>query len=289
MGRVSSISLFFFLLAQGTAGLAAEEESKAAEPDGANEERDEERENGAEKESGDEGSRDEGPETSPWAELENEDYRFLGLRARVIYVPEFMFGLFGADGGKAVVAPSIGPEYVTRRNGFEVATWLTFTSYGMDDAPFKASSDPDEAYEIVKSEIKTITVGADFLWTHPLNEKGLSLTYGGGAGIGVVFGKLYRNQAYPPSGPGDPETYVKCPGPNPAYGGYCATDNDHYGDYTEPNWLDGGAKPLLFPWIALPQVGLRWKPSRQFAMRLDTGLSLPGPFFFGLSGQYGLL
>jgi hypothetical protein len=270
----------------------AEEESAVPEPRGEqdDEQGDQEGSPEATEESSDEGEEDKKPETSPWVELENEDYRFIGLRARLIYVPEFMFGLFGADGGKAVLAPSIGPEYVTRRNGFEVATWLTFTSYGMDDAPFKASSDPDVAYEIVKSEIKTITVGADFLWTHPLNEKGLSLTYGGGAGIGVVFGKLYRNQAYPPSGQaGDPETYVKCPGPDPAYGGYCATDNDHYGDYAEPSWLDGGAKPLLFPWIALPQVGLRWKPSRHFAMRLDTGLSLPGPFFFGLSGQYGLL
>lgn len=225
----------------------------------------------------------------PWHEAENEKYTFVGLRARMIYIPTFMFDLFQADGGKAVLAPSFGPEYVTRRNGFEVDTWLTYTSYGMDDAPFKAKSDPDAAYEIVNSELKAITVGADFLWTHPLNDKGLSLMYGAGAGIGLVFGDLRRNQAYPPDGqPGDPEEYEKCPGPN-MFGDYCDDDNDHYGDYTEPSWLDGGSKPLLFPWIALPQVGLRWKPSRQFVLRVDTGLSFPGPFFFGVSGQYGLL
>ena len=225
----------------------------------------------------------------PWEEEENEKYTFVGLRARMIYIPTFMFDLFQADGGKSVLAPSFGPEYVTRRNGFEIDTWLTYTSYGMDDAPFKSKSDPDVAYEIVRSELKAITVGADFLWTHPINDKGLSLMYGGGAGIGLVFGELHRNQAYPPDGqPGDPEQYEKCAGPN-TFGDYCDDDNDHYGSYTEPNWFDGGSKPVLFPWIALPQVGLRWKPSRHFVLRVDTGLSLPGPFFFGVSGQYGLL
>jgi hypothetical protein len=230
------------------------------------------------------------PESSPWVEEENQDYRFVGLRARMAYIPEWMFGLFGADGGKGVVVPSFGPEYVTRRDGFEVDTWLTFASYGMGDTPFKASSDPDTSYEIVRSEIKTLTVGADFLWTKPLNDKGLSLTYGMGAGIGVVFGSLYRNQSYPPNGqPGDPEDYVKCPGPGGAHGDYCDNENDHYGDFTESSWINGGAKPVLFPWVAVPQVGLRWKASRQLVLRLDTGLSFPGPFFLGVSGQYGLL
>lgn len=226
----------------------------------------------------------------PWIEHDNRDYTFVGLRMRIIHIPKFMFGLFQADGGAPVTAPSIGAEYVTRRDGFEVDTWLTFTSYGMDDAPFKSSSDPDEAYEIVSSEIKTLTIGADFLWTKPLNDKGLSLVYGAGAGIGVVFGALRRNQSYPANGvPGDPEDYLACPRANYDSGNYCDTENDHYGDYEEPNWINGGSKPVLFPWIAIPQVGLRWKASRKFVMRLDTGLSLPGPFFLGVSGQYGLL
>jgi len=200
-----------------------------------------------------------------------------------------MFDLFQADGGRAVWAPSIGAEYVTRRNGFEVDWWLAYASYGMDDAPFKSKSDPDVAYEIVRSEIKTLTVGADFLWTKPISDGVWSLSYGGGAGVGVVFGSLYRNQSYPLNGQaGDPEDYVKCSAPGAGSGEYCTDDNGHYGDYTEPSWFDGGAKPVLFPWVALPQVGLRWQPSRQFVARLDTGLSFPGPFFFGISGQYGL-
>ncbi len=238
-------------------------------------------------------SREKGPESEqagdePWTEAEDETYRFLGLRGRYVVIPAFMFDLYQADGGTTVTSPGIGLEYAVRRNGFEYDAWLMYASYPMKPSPFKAKSDPDQAYEIVKSEIKTLTIGADFLWTTPI-DGGFSFVYGGGAGLGIVFGNLYRNQAYPPNGvAGDPNKYVKCPAPV-AQGDYCGTDNDHYGDYTEPNWFDGGSKPVVFPWIALPQVGLRWKPSSRFAMRLDTGLSFPGPFFLGLSGQYGLL
>lgn len=224
-----------------------------------------------------------------WFEQENTAYKFIGLRARMVIIPSFMFGLYQADGGRTVVAPVIGLEYVSRRNGFEYDAWLTYGSYAMDEAPFKAKSDPDNAYEIVKSELKVVSVGADFLWTTPI-DGGVSFVYGGGAGIGAVFGDLRRNQAEPPSGTqGDPNDYVKCPAPGPSANGYCGNDNDHYGDYTEPNWFDGGSKPVIFPWIALPQLGMRWKPSRKFVLRVDTGLSFPGPFFFGVSGQYGLL
>ncbi len=225
-------------------------------------------------------------DAEPWVENENETYKFVGLRGRYVVIPKFMFSLYQADGGTTVSSPGIGLEYAVRRNGFEYDGWLMYASYGMKDSPFKAKSDPDQAYEIVRSELKTLTIGADFLWSTPI-DSGFSFVYGGGAGLGVVFGNLYRNQAYPPNGvAGDPNTYVKCPGPG--INAWCGNDNDHYGNYTEPNWLDGGSKPIVFPWIALPQVGLRWKPSAQFAMRLDTGLSFPGPFFFGLSGQYGL-
>ncbi len=229
------------------------------------------------------------PKQSPAAadssrnEGDAEDQRFIGLRGRIAYIPSWMFDLFGADGGKGVVSPSVGPEYVTRKHGFETDIWLVFISYGMGDVPFKAKSDPDTSYEIVRSHIKTLTIGADFLWSKPLGDPRFTLTYGAGAGIGVVFGDLIRNQAYPPDGqPGDPTTYVKCPGPGRAHGDYCDASNDHYNDYQEPNWLHGGAKPILFPWITLPQVGVLWNASRDFVLRLDTGLSFPGPWFFGL-------
>ena len=226
---------------------------------------------------------------APWFEKKNKSYNFIGLRGRMVVIPQFMFSLYQADGGRTVVSPQIGVEYGHRRNGFEYDAWLAYAAYTMEESPFKADSDPDVAWERVSSSIKTVTLGLDFMWSTDL-DSGFSFMYGIGAGLGVVFGSLRRNQAYPPSGvASDPETYVKCPAQGVPDAAYCAADNDHYGDYTEPNWFDGGSKPVVFPWIALPQIGFRFKPSKQVAMRFDTGLSFPGPFFFGLSGQYGLL
>jgi hypothetical protein len=214
-------------------------------------------------------------------------YYYAGLRFRLAIIPQFMFKMFSADGGRAVISPAIGPELGVRRNGFEYDVWLTFASYSMDDVPFKSSSDPDYAWEIVRAELKTLSVGSDFLWSTPLRED-LSVVYGGGAGIGIVFGGLYRNQSFPANGvPGDPSTYLKCPAPRFNNSPWCGNDNDHYGGYQEPSWVNGGSKPLVFPWIALPQLGLRWKPHPKAVLRFDTGLSLPGPFFFGFAGQYG--
>ena len=65
------------------------------------------------------------------------------------------------------------------------------------------------------------------------------------------------------------------------------SDFDKVGGYTEKSWFDGGSKPVLFPWIAVPQVGIRYKPIKQFVGRLGIGFSLTG-FWFGISGQYGL-
>ena len=79
----------------------------------------------------------------------------------------------------------------------------------------------------------------------------------------------------------------KCTGPgDPLGGAYCDGTNNHYGSYSEPSWANGGSKPIIFPWLAA-QTGIRFKPSKHFAARLDLGFGTSG-FFFGLGGDYGL-
>ena len=222
-------------------------------------------------------------------EPSRDPFFFLGLRTRLAYVPKFVFSIFGADGGKGVFFPGIGIESSFRTNNLDVVPWITFTSYAMGDVAFKAPDDPVQAYEIASSTLSSLSVGADLLWLFPIQQQKLSFTLGGALGLGVVFGSLYRTQAYPKDGnANDVGSYVKCPGPNQGYPGFCGTDNDHYNDYKEPSWLDGGSRPIVFPWVALPQIGLRWKPDPRVVLRFDTGISFPGPFFVGLSGLYGL-
>lgn len=210
-------------------------------------------------------------------------YYFVGARYRAIIVPKFMMNLFG-EGGTTVVAHSFGPEFGIRKDKFEYSFGLSYASYAMDDTAFKAKNDPPQSWELVQSKIKVLYLTADFLWSQPLTPA-LAFNYGFGAGVGFLFGDLIRTQAEPD--PANPGGYKRCPGPsannsNP----WCTDENNHYNNYSEPSWANGGSKPILFPWLAL-QTGLRFKPHRNFATRLDAGFGTSG-FFLGLGADYGL-
>lgn len=224
------------------------------------------------------------PSDSSPLEKKGESYMFVGLRYRGIIVPQFMINMFG-EGGDGVYVNGIGPEFSIRKDNFESLFSIWYADYGMDPTTFKAKDDPIDAWEIVESKLKVLYLTADFLWSTDFNPE-FALNYGVGAGIGFVWGDLYRQQATPPGGDASvpPEDWVACPGPNQAI--YCGDDNDHYGDYTEDSWASGGSKPIVFPWLAL-QTGLRYKPHKNFVARLDLGFGTSG-FFFGLGADYGL-
>jgi hypothetical protein len=218
-------------------------------------------------------------------EEKGKSYYFAGIRARAIVVPTFIVEAFG-DGGNTVMGPQIGPEFAIRKDGFEYNFAITYTAYPMDRTPFKAPTDPDQAMELVESRIKVLYFTADFLWGHQFSPV-VSLLYGGSAGLGFVWGPLYRSQAY--RGPGG--AWQMCRGPGNPPGGYCDPDPEHgdkqhFGMYEEPSWSGGGDKPLIMPWLAL-QTGLRIKPHRRFVGRIDFGIGL-GQVFFGIGADYGL-
>ena len=221
-------------------------------------------------------------------ELPGQTYYGVGLRYRVVIVPKFMINLFG-DGGKTVVAQGIGPEFTIRKNNFEYDLSAWFASYGMSATPFKAKSDPSQAWELVESRLKILYLTADFVWSQDLAPE-FAFNYGFGAGLGLVFGDLQRTQAYPGNNANNATGagYLPCtaPGVPAGHADYCGSDNNHYGGYTEPSWANGGSKPLVFPWLTV-QTGLRWKPHRNFIGRLDAGFGTSG-FFLGLGADYGL-
>ena len=228
-------------------------------------------------------------------------YYFVGLRYRAQVVPQFMINLFD-DGGTTVFANGFGPEFTIRKDNFEYVFSAWWTSYAFDWTPFKGKSDSNFAWEMVKSNIQVLYFTTDFNWTHQVSPA-FGLNLGVGAGIGVVWGPLYRNQAIPKPGyyGNDPSSYLRCPYPGydnshnsdgtlngPSHLGFCGpiTQNNHYGDYSEPSWANGGQKPNFFPWLGFG-TGIRLKPHRNFMMRIDAGWGLIGPYF-GASGNYGI-
>jgi hypothetical protein len=219
-------------------------------------------------------------------ELPGKTYYAVGVRYRAIIVPKFMMNMFG-DGGRTILANGIGPEFIIRKDAFEYQFSALFTSYPMDATPFKAKSDGAEAWEIVESKIKVLYLAADFAWSQDFAPE-FALNYGFGAGVGFVWGDLYRTQAYPGPGanPSTGEGFLPCTAPGNPNPSYCNDDNNHYNGYTEPNWANGGSKPVIFPWLAL-QTGVRYKPHRNFIARFDAGFGTSG-FFLGLGADYGL-
>jgi hypothetical protein len=231
-------------------------------------------------------------------------YRFIGLRFRDAVIPKFMLNWF-ADGGRNVNVPMFGPEFISRRDHLEYAVALMYADYSMSPFLFKGHKEPDIAYELVQSSLKLFYATVDILYEIPLDKKGdktghFALLIGGGVGFAGVVGSLYRSQAYPlGNAPPDNQTQWR---PCPAPGGlYCGTNNNHFspsatgnsqavngkGSYEEPSWANGGSKPFVFPWLAIPQISLRYKPIKQFQTKVDLGFSTTG-FFFGASASYGL-
>ena len=214
----------------------------------------------------------------------------IGARYRGILVPTFMQRLF-ADGGGTVYFNAVGPEIAIRNDRHmevNLSAWLAF--YTFNDLPFKGKSDPDTSWEILNSDVKLLYFTADFLWDQPLSPQ-WAIIYGLGVGPGFSFGNVERLQAFPQNGPpDDPNSYVPCLGPNNPPGGFCdPADNNRFpgnDERFEPSFFNGGAKPAIFPWITL-QTGVRFKPVKEFAARLDLGFGTSG-FLLGLGGDYAL-
>ncbi len=222
-------------------------------------------------------------------EVEGKTYYFVGARYRHTFLPKWILNLF-VDGGPSVVSiPSAGIEAGFRKDGFDIIGAISYADYSMKEFPFKGKSEADTAYEAVKSNLKLINITADFLWGTDFSPK-FAFQYGVTAGLGIVLGDLHRNQLKPASGsaPGDPNSYVHCNGPKDGgSGGYCDDSNDHYGEYSDSSWFNGGKKPNLYP-VFGPMIAFRYKPAKQFVARLDGGFNLFTGFFFGIGLNYGI-
>jgi hypothetical protein len=210
----------------------------------------------------------------------------IGLRYRGLLLPKAVLNWF-IEGGKTVYVHGVGPELSIPAGSGEylLSAWLAF--YSMSPVALKGNGDAEEAWEIVESQMKSLYLTIDRLWQTPLTGQ-LALSYGGGAGLGFFFGDLKRTQAALEAGgsAGTPDDYAPCSASGQPNARYCDEVNQHYGDYGEPNWLHGGSKPFVYPWLS-GQVGLRFQPHEKLVTRLDLGVSTSG-LFVGLGADYSL-
>ena len=229
-------------------------------------------------------------------EVPGRTYFFVGLRYRGNVIPGFMLSMF-LDEGKTIYTNMIGAEFDLRKDGFSLVPALSYHELGTDDILFKQKNTPNIPgnYSVVNSGMKLVYASVDLLWSAKIS-KNVEFEYGAGFGLGAVFGDLQNNWVQvDPNGPLQAETntrYSRCEVVGPPGTGCNAADHQNsevnkVGSYTEPSWFNGGSKPAIFPWISIPQIGLRIKPIKQFVGRIGVGFALTG-FWFGLNAQYGL-
>jgi hypothetical protein len=229
-------------------------------------------------------------------EVDGKKYVFVGARYRGNIIPKFMLNLF-VDEGATVYSNTIAVELDLRKDGFSLIPALGFTEYGTSDILFKQKGEKDIAgnYSFVNSSMKAIYATVDLLWSAKIS-KNFDFEYGAGFGLGAIFGDLANNWVYQNDVNGslsasNGHKYSKCQTGGTQVGCNAVehknTDTLKVGNYTEPSWFSGGSKPVVFPWISIPQLGLRYKPVKNFVARLGMGFALTG-FWFGLNGEYGL-
>lgn len=239
------------------------------------------------------------PPKAPKAEAPEtpEDGRattWLGGRFRGIILPSFLMNAF-VDGGTTVFIPGGDLTLTTALDDADLVLSLGYASYRMGETVMKPAGTPVTDYEIVESDLMALQATLELMWSVPLSDDGSwAFRIGGGIGVGwTFFGDVLRTQAYPEGGQEDVlESYRKCDGPNdpPGTFRFCNQldqDADHYDGYAEPSWFDGGARPLVYPWLALPQLELTWYPTDDVALDLGAGLSTSG-ILTSLGVRFGL-
>ncbi len=228
--------------------------------------------------------------TDPFEEA-NQDYFFLGAVYRHVIIPGFIQQLF-VDGGIDGSNPAVGLTFNWRKNNFNVSANLWWNN-AEADGYFRALGDPRTDTEFIQARMGVIFVTAEFMWSFPITDW-FAFELGFDLGFGFIYGGLTRTEAYETPGEGN---FQPCTGPGQAgTNGYCEApaapdpcfDNPggHY-NCTEPNWLTrGGDVPVIFPWVSLPHLAVRFKPIHQLQIRVDGGYGLYS-FVFGGSVAYG--
>jgi hypothetical protein len=248
-------------------------------------------------------------EPSEMAQVEEDPmkrYYFVGMRYRGTIIPAFIEHLFVDEGG-TFYSNSVGIEADLRKDSFSLIPAFSYVEYGTGGPVlFHQKNKDNEAnnWSYVDSSLKGLYLTLDALWSVPIDEKQhWQFEYGFGVGIGFIFGSLVNNWVYDSAnGPlvnGDGRHFAPCQKTTdgtPVMGQMYSSCDPHthsnadtakVGGYQEQNWFNGGSVPVIFPHIALPILGVRYKPIKAFETRFGIGFSLTG-FFFGLSGDYGL-
>ena len=236
--------------------------------------------------------------TDPY-EDPTRQYYFLGFFYNHHFTSQFIIDLF-TDEATGANNPALGLEFTYRKDGFDIITRAWYQSFFVEGA-FRGPGDTEFETEIIDSNLKAIMASATFLWGTDFNDI-VSLQYGIGLGFGVVFGDMFRDEAFPNDGSDGRDVYQgysRCDSVGTP--GASVTGSDQYCDLTAVGdgmmgghfgvkarrWTDGGSVPVVWFRASIPHLALRIKPIKQLVIRLEGGFDIFSGFFTGGSISVG--
>ena len=240
--------------------------------------------------------------TDPY-EDPTRQYYFLGFFYNHHFTSQFIIDLF-TDEATGARNPALGLEFTYRKDGFDIITRAWYQSFFVEGA-FRGPGDRLDETEIIDSNLKAVMASATFLWGTDFNDV-FSLQYGLGLGFGVVFGDMFRDEAFPNDG-SDPRTesydryqgWSRCDGANrpgsdvTGMASYCdpdpvgpGMDGGHFGIKAR-SWTNGGSVPVVWFRASIPHLALRIKPIKQLVIRLEGGFDIFSGFWTGGSISFG--
>jgi hypothetical protein len=243
------------------------------------------------------GPNDTGESRSDVEEKKGQSYYFIGAHYRGNVLPKFMVNLL-VDETTTFYFNNVGIEFEIRRDNFSLIPGLSFVDYDFSPVlSLEKGKDPNNAanWSSVSSTLKAIYGTLDVLWSKNLDSNRMwAFEYGLGFGVGFIFGHLSNNWVYQaPNGSlasSGGARYSECVSETAGTGcskaDHVNADVAKVNGFQEPSWFSGGSVPNIFPHLALPQIGIRFKPVKNFQMRLTAAFTLTG-FMFGISGYYG--
>jgi len=208
----------------------------------------------------------------------------LGASFMMNIVPQFMLGAFteAAVNKKYSVYPwAAGIHFVRRKKLLDMTVRVMFGHYGIRDGNWLGAN--HDFSETDYTEFHNMNfLWADVTWTwHTKLAKNFYLAYGVGIGIGWVMGKVYTTPSLGCTSSNYSDTRACKPDLAVCDGRSCTRAS------LAGNLLREQEKsvPPVLPAIN-GHIGLRYDIFRHMSIKLDTGLFLPGFFFFQFSTTF---
>lgn len=215
----------------------------------------------------------------------------VGFHIRATFLHPWTLGLF-FDHSTPVNSMAFGGEFVYRRGSFDIIGSIDFGFYGPKDGNYlENGKNPTTEVDYIQFDgLNMLAFSVIFIKHHEILPW-MSFVWGGGVGIGIVFGDMFRASAGPQgcdSETAGDETRCLVKGMDPSNPDKWLNDPANQGTEAQDN--PGSPKRWKEDiWPVSPivhlLVGLDFKISDMFSVRVDGGFRFP-TFYVGATGHY---